>query len=93
MQETCTDGVLLSFCLCRAIRRHRPRQAHHARLVEAEQLDDGMAFALGRVLGEDKVPSFDRLVAGEAGFKQRLIRRFAVFELSESPAARRGVFS
>jgi len=29
-------------------------------------------------MGEDKVASFDRLVAGEASFEQRLIGRFAV---------------
>jgi hypothetical protein len=46
------------------------------------------------VMGEDKVASFDRLVAGEAGFVHRLVGRFAVFiELSEAPAARRGVSS
>ena len=44
-------------------------------------------------MGEDKVASFDRLVAGEAGFERRRGVRFAVFELSESPTTRRGVFS
>ena len=41
---------------------------------------------------EDKVPGFDRLVTGVAGFEQRLVGRFAILELSEPPAARRGVF-
>src|SRR5580693_2076891 len=45
------------------------------------------------VTGEDKVASFDRLVAGEAGLEQRLVRGFAVSKLCETPAARRGVFS
>src|SRR5580700_8490826 len=51
------------------------------------------ASALRCVAGEDKVASFDRLVAGEAGSEQRLVRGFAIFELSEAPAARRRVFS
>jgi hypothetical protein len=38
------------------------------------------------VEGEDKVASFDRLVAGKTGFVQRLVGRFAVIELRE-PAA------
>ena len=44
-------------------------------------------------MGEDKVANFDRLVAGEAGLGQRLVGRFAVFELSKPPTARRSVFS
>src|SRR5271165_4699711 len=44
------------------------------------------------IMGEDKVASFDRLVAGKAGFKQRRVRSFAVFELSKPPAAGRGIF-
>jgi hypothetical protein len=44
-------------------------------------------------MGEDKVASYDMLVAGEAGFVHRLVGRFAVFELTEPPAACRGVFS
>jgi hypothetical protein len=44
-------------------------------------------------MGEDKIASFDSLVAGEAGFEHRLLGGFAVLiELSEPPAARRGVF-
>jgi hypothetical protein len=38
-------------------------------------------------MGEDKVASFDGLVAGKAGFEQRSVRRSAVFELSKSPAS------
>jgi hypothetical protein len=41
----------------------------------------------------DKVASFDKLMAGKAGSMHRLVGRFAVFELSEPPAACRGVFS
>jgi hypothetical protein len=44
-------------------------------------------------MGEDKVATFDRLVTREAGFEQRLVGRFAVFELSETPPAGRGVSS
>ena len=53
-----------------------------------------MLWSLGlrRVTGEDKVASFGLLVAGKAGFHERLVGRFAVVEVSESPAARRGVF-
>src|SRR6266849_5640872 len=40
---------------------------------------------------EDKVASFGLVVAGEAGIHKRLVARFAVFEVSEPPAARRGV--
>jgi hypothetical protein len=40
----------------------------------------------------DEVASFDGLVAGKAGFMHPLVGRFAVFELSEPPASRRGVF-
>ena len=44
------------------------------------------------VMSEDQVASFDRLVAGKAGFERRLFGRFAVLvKLSEPPAARRGV--
>ncbi len=51
-------------------------------------------FVSGCVTGEDKVASFGRLVAGEAGFVHRLVGRFAIFiKLSETPAARRGVLS
>jgi hypothetical protein len=52
-----------------------------------------LAFASRCVMGEDKVASFDRLVAREAGFEQRLVGRSAVFELSKPPTARRRVFS
>jgi len=41
---------------------------------------------------EDQVPNFDRLVARKAGFQERLVGRFAVIKLSETPAARRSVF-
>ena len=56
-------------------------------------LSMGNSPYLGCVLCEDKVASFDRLVAGEAGFELRVVVRFSVLELSETPAARRGVFS
>jgi hypothetical protein len=52
-----------------------------------------LALASGRVACEDKVASFDWLVAGEAGLKQNLVGRLAVFELSKPPTARRSVFS
>ena len=42
-------------------------------------------------MGENKVASFDRQVAGEAGFEICFVVRFAAFELSEPPSARRGV--
>ena len=43
-------------------------------------------------MGENKVASFGRLVAGKAGFEHRLVGGFAVLiELSEPPAACRGV--
>ena len=40
------------------------------------------------VTGEDKVARFDLIVAGEAGFHERLVARFAVLEVSETPTAR-----
>jgi hypothetical protein len=44
------------------------------------------------VTGEDKVARFDLIVAGEAGFHERIVaRRFAVLEVTETPAARCGV--
>src|SRR6516164_7865308 len=44
------------------------------------------------VTGEDKVARFDLIVAGEAGFHERLVaRRFTVLEVSETPTARCGV--
>jgi hypothetical protein len=43
-------------------------------------------------MGKDKVASFDGLVAGKAGFEQRRVRRFAVFELSKTPATGRAYF-
>jgi hypothetical protein len=41
---------------------------------------------------KDKVSSFERLVTGKASFVNRLIGGYAVFKLSEPPAARRGIF-
>src|SRR6516165_7893977 len=52
----------------------------------------GARWFSGRVTGEDKVPRFDLIVAGEAGLHHRLITRFAVLEVGETPTARRGVF-
>src|SRR6266852_8137307 len=43
------------------------------------------------VTGEDKVARFDLIVAGEAGFHERLVARFTVLEVSEAPTARCGV--
>ena len=43
-------------------------------------------------MGKDEVASFDRLVAGEAGFELRRVGSFAVFELSKPPATGRGIF-
>jgi len=43
------------------------------------------------VPGEDKVASFGLMVAGEAGLHPRHVRSFAVFEVSEPPAAPGGV--
>src|SRR5262245_52555349 len=45
------------------------------------------------VTGEDKVASLDGLVARKAGVVHRLVGGFAVVEVSEPPAAGRGVFS
>jgi hypothetical protein len=44
------------------------------------------------VTGKDKVASFYGLVAREAGFVHRLVGGSAIGKISESPAARRGVF-
>src|SRR5262249_41061430 len=43
------------------------------------------------VTGEDKVARFDLIVAGEAGFHERFVARFAVLEVSKTPTARCGV--
>src|SRR6516165_4659184 len=43
------------------------------------------------VTGEDKVARFGLIVAGEAGFHERSVGRFAVLEVSETPTASRGV--
>src|SRR5262245_35190335 len=40
---------------------------------------------------EDEVASSGEVVAGKARFQQCLVAGFAVFEMTESPAARRGV--
>ncbi len=42
-------------------------------------------------MGEDKVASFSLIVAGEAGIHECLFAGFAVFEVSEPPAACPGV--
>jgi hypothetical protein len=47
----------------------------------------------GCVMGKEIVPSLGGLVARKAGLEQRLVGVFAVFELSEPPAARRSIFS
>jgi hypothetical protein len=44
------------------------------------------------VTGKDKVASLGRLVARRTALERRLIRNFAVVELSESPTVGRGVF-
>jgi len=44
-------------------------------------------------MGEDKIPCFDGLVAWKARFLHHLDCRFAVFKLSETPTAHRGVQS
>ena len=44
------------------------------------------------VTGEDVVASFDRDVAGKAGFEQRLVGRFTVFKLGKPPSSCRGIF-
>src|ERR1700730_5534322 len=46
---------------------------------------------LRRITGEDEVAIFGRQVAGVAGFVQRLVARFAIREVGETPAARRDV--
>src|SRR5579863_652406 len=69
----------------RAIRSHPPRRQNNRTMV--------LALASGRVMSEDKVASFDRLVAEEAGFEQRLVGRFAVFELSKPQPPVRHLFS
>jgi hypothetical protein len=43
------------------------------------------------VTGEDEVARFDLIVAGEAGLHERLVARFAIPEVSETPTARFGV--
>src|SRR5262252_4619864 len=43
------------------------------------------------VTREDKVARFDLIVAGKAGFHERLVARFAVLEVSGTPTARCGV--
>ena len=44
-----------------------------------------------RIMGEDEVAGFFLRVTGKAGFHKRLVAKFAVFEVTEPPAARRGV--
>jgi hypothetical protein len=46
---------------------------------------------LRHITREDEVAIFGRQVAGVAGFVQCLVASFAVREVGESPAARRGV--
>ena len=53
--------------------------------------DFGSRLRRGCVPSENEVARFDGLVAREAGFEVGLGVRLAVFELSEPPAARRGV--
>ncbi len=50
-----------------------------------------VGIQLGCVMREDEVTSLDLIVAGEAGFHERLVAGLAVFEVSEPPAARRGI--
>ena len=45
-----------------------------------------MLSVSGCITGEDKVVSFDRLVAGKAGIEHCLVGEFAVIKLSKSPA-------
>src|SRR5260370_22170198 len=61
--------------------------------LEDQATRPGPVLVLRCVAVEDKVPSFDGLVAGKAGVMHRLVGGFAVVKLSEPPAAGRGVFS
>jgi hypothetical protein len=54
-------------------------------------VDVGRALFSLCVTGEDKVARFDLIVAGEAGFHERLVARFTILEVSETPTARCGV--
>jgi hypothetical protein len=45
------------------------------------------------VAGEDKVARFNLIVAGKAGFHERLVGRLAVLKVSETPTTRCGVLS
>jgi hypothetical protein len=64
-------------------------------LVPAPRVDrhfPRLLVPLRCVMREDKVPSFGRLVAGEAGLVQRPVARLCTREVSEPPASRRSVF-
>src|SRR5262245_5558220 len=52
-----------------------------------------MSIGLRRVTVENKVASFDDLVAGKAGGGHRFVGGVAVVKVSEPPAPARGVFS
>src|SRR5580698_1276530 len=59
--------------------------------VNQEFASGQLLVGSGCVAGENKVPSFDRFVARKAGFGRRLVDRFAICKLSESPAASRSI--
>ena len=83
--------------------QRRARRLHHAFTFDqrdSEQINQDDPFTCPstldvptsrRVTGEDIVAILSRLVAGEAGLVQRLVARFAVREVGESPAGGRGV--
>src|SRR5690349_13013998 len=50
------------------------------------------ALFSGGIAGKDAVARLHELVARKAGVEHLLVGGFAVLEVSESPAARRGVF-
>jgi hypothetical protein len=64
------------------------------RIQRIEPAKNRRVLSSGRrgVVSENVVAIFCRLVAGEALFVQRLIPRFAIRKVGESPAAGRGVF-
>ena len=60
--------------------------------VEAQEQAIHIFSALRRITSKDKVGSFGLFVAGETAFHKRSVAMFAVCEVTEPPAAGRGVF-
>src|ERR1700730_4591201 len=87
---SCPPRTLRSLLRLRWRVPRRPGDSSFSSVTPLPRVSLGMTD-LRRITGEDEVAISRWQVAGVTGFVQRLVARFAVREVGESPAARRDV--